>query len=73
MKKIAILLAAALLAAAPLAAGCNGGEKADLILKVCNWEDYIDENVIADFEEEMSEKYGKSGGIFHVRHERKPL
>ena len=60
MKKIAILLAAALLAAAPLAAGCNGGEKADLILKVCNWEDYIDENVIADFEEEMSEKYGKS-------------
>ena len=54
MKKIAILLAAALLAAAPLAAGCNGGEKADLILKVCNWEDYIDENVFADFEEEMS-------------------
>lgn len=63
MKKIAILLAAALLAAAPLAAGCNGGEKADLILKVCNWEDYIDENVIADFEEEMSEKYGKSVAV----------
>lgn len=27
MKKIAILLAAALLAAAPLAAGCNGAKK----------------------------------------------
>lgn len=65
MKKIALLVVAALIAAIPLTAGVAVEKEAyaageTLTLKVANWEDYIDESVLEEFETQMSEKYGKT-------------
>lgn len=67
MKKLIMLVLAALLAAMPLAVGTAGAAEETLTLKVANWEDYIalDEDtgespVLQAFEEAMTEKYGKT-------------
>lgn len=65
MKKIIVLLLTAMLSAAailPLAAApapVLAAGRAD-VLKVCNWEDYIDEELISEFEEYYREKTGNS-------------
>ena len=50
MKKIALLLAVLLFAG--LFAGCGAKQEETVTLNVLNWGDYIDENVIAQFEKE---------------------
>ncbi len=64
MKKLVNIFLALLIAISPLSlVGCNEEESDVLYLNVYNWEDYIckDENadLIADFEEFATEKYGK--------------
>ena len=58
MKKNVMLLLAALLAAAMCVSACGGsGKKQEAeVLKVYNWGEYIDESVIAEFEEETGIK-----------------
>ena len=52
MKKLAIIAAAAI-----LAAGCS--DERDNILKVYNWGDYIDEEIIPEFEQWYEEQTGE--------------
>ena len=47
LRRVAVCLAVAALAA--VCAGCYGGEPREQILKVYNWADYIDEDVLAEF------------------------
>ena len=59
MKKIAMIALAALIAAMPLAAGRAYAAEETLTLKVANWEDYIGDGIIEDFEAAMTEKYNR--------------
>ena len=58
MKKIFLIIAAAL-----LAFGCS--EERDHILKVYNWADYIDEDLISEFEEWYEEETGEPVEIIY--------
>lgn len=59
MKKIALFIVAALVAVLPLAAAPASAAEETLVLRVANWEDYIGEGILEDFEAAMAEKYGK--------------
>lgn len=59
MKKIALFVVAALVAVLPLAAAPASAAEETLVLRVANWEDYIGEGILEDFEAAMAEKYGK--------------
>lgn len=59
MKKIALFVVAALVAVLPLAAAPASAAEETLVLRVANWEDYIGEGILEDFETAMAEKYGK--------------
>ena len=58
MKKILYIVAAAL-----MLAGCS--EERDNILKVYNWADYIDEDLIVEFEEWYEEQTGEPVKIIY--------
>ena len=56
MKKLTLLLAALFAVCLFAGSGCRENTGNATVLKVCNWEDYIDEDVCADFEAYMAEK-----------------
>lgn len=68
MKKIALFVVAALVAVLPLAAAPAFAAEETLVLRVANWEEYIDESVLDDFEAEMAEK-GKTVEVVYDKFE----
>lgn len=55
----------AALAAVALLASCYGGEKRSQILKVYNWADYIDEDVLASFPKWYEEQTGEKVRVIY--------
>ena len=55
-----ILRGVAMLGIAALVVGCNADERRLQILKVYNWGDYIDEELIPEFEAWYEEQTGES-------------
>ena len=55
----------ALLAVAAMAMSCNGDEQRMEILKVYNWGDYIDEDLLVEFEEWYFEQTGEQVEIIY--------
>ena len=60
-----IVAALATLAATALMASCHGSEKRSQILKVYNWADYIDEDVLADFPKWYEQQTGEKVRVIY--------
>ena len=60
-----ILQGVALMMAIALLVGCNGDEKRMRILKVYNWGDYIDEELLAEFETWYEEQTGETVEVIY--------